>query len=325
MEILMNHDSICALNFSTRTHNALINHNITVVGDLINLSEHNLSTIKNMGAKSIEEVKNKLDNIKVIDSFGRELGAQTDDLKTFIGDDGTVYIDICVEQLQLSNRSRNHLLKNKIEYFSQLLAMNEEELFEIPNLGVKSVLEIIHKKKEMSSRLIMVQTQKKDNTDVICEDLAKRISEKLYIDKAQLYALIMEFVSNLPDDVLKNEDDAILRFDSELRSAFSSFLYEKPLILESLRYFVMSRLEISMDKHSPLNGYSQEVLFEQLPDFLRDKSLFEDLLIQMLQEECILMNEEGNFEKVYPSVRDYILRFVPFSCSIVSFMAGGCW
>lgn len=110
-----------------------------------------------MGAKSIEEVKNKLTIIKVIDSFERESDVQIEDLKTFIGDDGAVYMDICIEQLQLSNRSRNHLLKNEIEYFSQLLAMSEEELFEIPNLGVKSVLEIIHKKKEMIGKLTMVQ------------------------------------------------------------------------------------------------------------------------------------------------------------------------
>lgn len=54
--------------------------------------------------------------------------------------------------------------------------------------------------------------------------MVKRISEKLSIDKARLYALITEFVSNLPDDVLEHEDDAISKFP-KLKEDRYSYIY----------------------------------------------------------------------------------------------------
>lgn len=52
------------LNLTARTTNALINNEIRTIRDLINLSDQDLKELKGFGSKALEEVKNKLTEIK---------------------------------------------------------------------------------------------------------------------------------------------------------------------------------------------------------------------------------------------------------------------
>lgn len=51
------------LNFSARSHNCLTRHDIRVVGEVVVMSEVELSHLKNLGKKSLDEIKEKLEEI----------------------------------------------------------------------------------------------------------------------------------------------------------------------------------------------------------------------------------------------------------------------
>ena len=52
---------------------------------------------------------------------------------------------ISIENIELSNRARNALHREKIETVEEMTALTEEELLNIPNLGRKTADEILAK------------------------------------------------------------------------------------------------------------------------------------------------------------------------------------
>ena len=55
--------SIDDLNFSARSHNCLTRSYIKYLGDLVLMSEKELSDIKNLGKKSLDEIKDKMEEL----------------------------------------------------------------------------------------------------------------------------------------------------------------------------------------------------------------------------------------------------------------------
>jgi len=48
------------LNLSARSHNCLTRSNLKFVGEIVMMSENELSKVKNLGKKSLEEIKSKI-------------------------------------------------------------------------------------------------------------------------------------------------------------------------------------------------------------------------------------------------------------------------
>ena len=102
MQYFMSENSINELNLSNRTYNALMRANITEIGSLCKLTEHDLSSIKNMGKKSIEELLAVIRDITIVDELPDvQDQIENNRTKTFIGNDGNVYKDIEISELQL--------------------------------------------------------------------------------------------------------------------------------------------------------------------------------------------------------------------------------
>jgi DNA-directed RNA polymerase subunit alpha len=57
--------SIEELDFSVRSYNSLKRAGISTVGELINKSEEEMMTIRNLGRKSLKEVKDKLEELSL--------------------------------------------------------------------------------------------------------------------------------------------------------------------------------------------------------------------------------------------------------------------
>jgi DNA-directed RNA polymerase subunit alpha len=57
--------SIEELDFSVRSYNSLKRAGISTVGELINKSEEEMMTIRNLGRKSLKEVKDKLEELNL--------------------------------------------------------------------------------------------------------------------------------------------------------------------------------------------------------------------------------------------------------------------
>lgn len=156
--------------------------NITTIDDLLKLPTEQIFLIKNMGAKSIKEVQEKIADIQMIDELNSHEMEQRNHVKSFIGSDGIVYIDTPVSELELSTRSNNCLEKNGIKYYSQLVGKKEEELFEIDNMGAKSVYEILGK--ISTYKLVPAGKESIDETEEerFCRKLLQEILCKLVVN-----------------------------------------------------------------------------------------------------------------------------------------------
>lgn len=140
--------------FSVRTFNCLKGAGIETIADLIEKTESDLMTVRNMGKKSLDEI------IKKLARLGLSLKEEPSDDDFFVEGDiacgglteiasDEVKLQITIEELDLSVRSFNCLERAGINTVADLINLTIEELMQTRNLGKKSVEEIIKKVHDM--------------------------------------------------------------------------------------------------------------------------------------------------------------------------------
>ena len=122
------------LQLSKRSYNVLEKFNIITVQDLLTVSVEDIKNFKGIGKKSIQEILSKIEllkdhNFDNIDISEIEMKISKD--KYFTNKFGEKYKDIPIEDLGLSEESKNFLKELGIEYYSELLTKSDEE-FELP-------------------------------------------------------------------------------------------------------------------------------------------------------------------------------------------------
>jgi len=134
--------------FSTRTKNGLLKADICRFCDLINISEDDLYSIRNLGRKSVNEIKEVLNNIQnngEIDlSTVNIIDEQLSDQKLYdtYHKNPANYKGVRVSEVLLSDRTTHALEKSGINYISDLLMLTQNELLEIRGLGKKGFNDI---------------------------------------------------------------------------------------------------------------------------------------------------------------------------------------
>jgi DNA-directed RNA polymerase alpha subunit len=132
--------SLESLNLSTKTYNALKRIGIQNLGELLSLTQGQLSGIRNFGEKSMREVQVILADHTL---FG---GHSAEDLTLGKSDSFTKSVEL--ENLNLSTKTYNALKRSGIQDLSELSNLMESELRDVRHFGEKSVLEV----KEMIAR-----------------------------------------------------------------------------------------------------------------------------------------------------------------------------
>ena len=183
----MKNDSIKELTLSGRTYNTLMRVGITTINQLLALSIDDLESIKNLGQKGYEEIEQTIRNIKVIDKNNLKDKFQESEQQTFLGNDGKRYKDVEISELQLSNRAYNCLKNNGICYLSQLLVKTEDELFQMQNMGKKSVLDVLEQVKKVQLIPIESSDIPESLEQKMCRDLVSEINEIVPIQIKGVY------------------------------------------------------------------------------------------------------------------------------------------
>ena len=127
-------DRIEILGLSHRSTKAMSDAGITTVQKLLNIKIQVLYGIKNLGKKSIEEIllcQEKLINYGLQKEDHAESPAMP---KTDLSGS--------IENLKLSNRSINALIRNKINTVEKLLNIKDQDIYALKNIGKKSADEI---------------------------------------------------------------------------------------------------------------------------------------------------------------------------------------
>lgn len=140
---------LSALNLSARAYNCAKSHGIRTAAELAAYSDKFLMAIRNMGRKSLEDIRKALAEscASMTGSPGRGIprrcprtiaeklclsGKWLDRLRS-----------VSVDWLELSNRPRNSLAMAGIEMLSELVLLTQAELLAIDNMGQESLDEIL--------------------------------------------------------------------------------------------------------------------------------------------------------------------------------------
>lgn len=159
------------LPLSVRARNSLRRSNITTVLELMQLDDDAMLRIRSLGKTTFHELKSVIlalqeGSLEFGEPVSRKEEQQGERIAIqFINEEGITMEDIDIRDLDLSFRSTNQLLRNGVEYASQLVNMTEEELLSIRNLGVGSVREIINKIKDIKFKEYFENSAETEETE----------------------------------------------------------------------------------------------------------------------------------------------------------------
>lgn len=128
-------DSFLIINteLSVRAKNCLIRNGILTIQSLLNLGEDELYAIRNLGAKTIEEIKVFCSQYHNNGLFVNATYESTQQITPLTK----------LQSTELSVRAKNSLLRYGYNLIGDLLNLTEIELHSIPNIGEKTVQEIL--------------------------------------------------------------------------------------------------------------------------------------------------------------------------------------
>lgn len=177
--------------FSVRTYNALTYEGITTVQDLLELSEHKLHTIRNLGAKSLNEIREGVKKYKA--EHGMDLSASESEY-----DDQAENDERSIDIFNFSTRTYNALRRAGIDTVGKLIRLTYTEIIRIKNLGGKSVKEIMNVKKEY-----ICPEKKPVKTDFSLDDIKSLVME--CFNEPFKGISFKEFREALPEEINDNE------------------------------------------------------------------------------------------------------------------------
>lgn len=92
-------DPILVLNLSTRPYNVLKKEGVKTINDLLSYPIENIPKLRNLGAKSIDEITNIINELNLYRLEIYSEVKEEKESKTFIASDGLKYLDIRIEDL----------------------------------------------------------------------------------------------------------------------------------------------------------------------------------------------------------------------------------
>lgn len=152
----LNEMTIEELELSVRSFNCLKRVGINTVTELVSKTREDMMRVRNLGRKGLEEVENKLISLGL--SFSESVSTEDDDLfSVTMGEipvmgglqdspsENSGYLGMSIEELDLSVRAYNCLKRHGVETVEDIIAMSEDDLMKVRNLGRRSMEEVIQK------------------------------------------------------------------------------------------------------------------------------------------------------------------------------------
>ena len=302
-------DSVTKLDLSIPSLHALQRTDISTVGDLLNLSLEELLNLPYMKVKNAAEIAAALKECKLIETDDKLYGLadheETEASPRFMDHYGNWYCDIPIEDLGLSKRPLHCLENAGILYLSNLQVLDEAALLGLPGMGSKSALEIskvlentvLHPAQEPQESL---PPENSESTSVRRRILQSIVS-KLSPDVGQLYKEVTHLFAEQP--LLKLP----LSPESELQKA----LFQLPTVRSAISASVLTKLD-----RSPY-GLALTDLQTILPECLNSLTQLSNLLADMEQEGSIIRRDDTTYERLFPSVIDYVFSLTKAQDRIV--------
>ncbi|AVP55276.1 hypothetical protein K144313037_17530 [Clostridium tetani] len=302
MTNVKNDTSIEVLNLSLRSYNGLRNADIFTVRELLLTPREQIENIRGLGAKSIKEILLKIKTLGefyVNDYIKSDIKDNANNIqKSFIGTDGLKYVDIPIEELNLSCRAFNCLKRNGIKYYSQLIDKTDEELISTKNIGVTTLTEINELKSEIILNKFSEQydNQQQNNTKEFDSETLNFIAKVGNLLNCNVAKLII-YVTDLYFDN-SNEDKNIAINDEKLtENEILRLMYKTEYAKEKWIKYVLKLIK------KETYGFEEEDLFDNIPDLLKNREIFDEVLSKLIITKQIDLLYDDRFVAVYEELR----------------------
>lgn len=361
--------SIQILHLSKRSYNALQKFKINTIQDLLTISIEDIRKLQGIGAKSIQEILSKIEllkdfNLDNIDTSNIKVGNLFQD-KYYINKFGEKFKDICIEELEISEKSKNFLKELNINYYSELLIRNDQGfeivkyledklqkeirmIIEKPNMNIKEDVSI--ERLGFSSR---ARTCLKNINIEYSSQLFSKTEEELnsikYIGIKTLRELkrvkfLVFFYFGLPISNIQkkkrniSEDSivfitkiaGILNCNTEklilnISDCYFSLIQNDMDLIEENNYITKNivsllwKSEYGKDKwlnyiineiSKNVYGINKNKLWENIPEFLKDKKLYEKTLEYLCESNRIEKLYDDRFIVIYKSIKERIHEYL---------------
>ena len=290
MKYVTRQDDISILPLSVRLSNCLHRTNIHTIGEMMDYPQANdWAAIRNMGAKSIDEVNHWIELLQhgsqeycLVDQATKAHAAAVASASM---DDAE--LDPTIEELSLSVRARNCLRSVGIEHASQLLGKNVDDLLQIRSMGMRTAQEVFSAAEQWLSR-----------RTVQAMDLSSQESHEKANDT--LLSTEISKAYNASQSVCLHE---IMRVRHEYPEAqgetFFYRLYEAQEIRNAAKLRILKLLERNRNELTP------KALGEHLPVHLMNTTITEELLLELEADEQVSLGE-ALIVRLYPSIVQYV-------------------
>lgn len=271
-------DKIKILNLSSRLYNCLNKLGIKTVGEFMAISKEDLKDIFGLGNKSINELENKINLLEKRIYFNLfEIDDDSIIEKTFINKDGLEYIDITLERLNIDKKVYDNLKSQKVNYYSELIKLTDNELIKLTNFNEVSLDKI----KRLNKRVVLFLYDPNSER--------RGVNKFKFLNKKELqYIFNITSLLNINFYKLLN----ILKKEYKEKVEEQSFkeLNEKGILLLLIEIDIVKIKLVEMildliDKET--YGIYINDLFEKLPNQFKDKGIFENILNELLLENKI--------------------------------------
>lgn len=299
MVYVIREDDIEKLSLSVRSTNCLRRADIHTIGALIDFPADELINIRNMGAKSVEEIRSVVDALingtgelnsdervseasNAMQVLSNQDAADTNDSVTvFIDETGAVVKDISVKSLPLSVRAKNSLANAGFELASQLVGLTLDQLMSLKSMGAKTAEEVFEYIKIISiSNSGSVQSN--DTNDYVgC--IAHEMQEAFGENEALWLREIMTTKANFPEAI---GETLIYR------------LYDSVFVRGSVKAKILHSIEENGDEITKVS------LEQHLPQHLSNTTIIEEILLELESSSAIEIGEVMIYRQ-YPSVVEF--------------------
>ena len=275
--------SIEKIGLSRRSHNALRRAGVHTVNQMLELDREKLLNIKNLGAKSIDEIKTLQNELRNGTHFELVGTSNIKDITFFSNELGTQCKDIPLGKLALSFRANRILTEAGYDFASKLLGITAEDLLELPNMGKGTVAEILSKIGELNFE----KAEENDEENIQ--------SEKNCME------FVTSFINHIPANVGHLFRTLLPEFESAYESGKpvdKSILFEAPI----LRGIIKDKIiDVLADRSF---GIGAEELLSLFPETLVPENAVNMMLSELLSEGKIRKGEM--IEIIRPNLWAYV-------------------
>lgn len=267
MPVIGRNNDISVLPLSVRTRNCLHKEQIHTIGAMLDYPAEDLLSIRNMGAKSVAEVRHwiqvlleELDGYTLVDyQESPPLNTETQEI-AFVDHNGAIAQDLPIAATPLSIRAKNALKNGGVEYVSQLVNFSEAELLSFKNMGRKSVDEILAYVAKVE---VTYRTGVKESPAQLPEECQE---------------IILQMVRCFGQETITWEQKLIAVMNAHPDSCGETliyYLYAIPFTRATAKATILRLIEESGDE------ISKTSLEEQMPQHLGNTTILEELLLEL--------------------------------------------